>query len=202
MPRRGSEMTHSADQWEHLQGLGSSAFPHVNGTLAAHLQGTGRMLRSFGARDALCVAGLWHAVYGTDGIRGSLSSLDDRAAIAELIGVESEALVYLYGACARDAFHPRIGTPDALRFVDRFAKTEYPITVQQLRDFCELTLANELELVQNGQRFRAKHALELDRFFGRMRGLVSERAWRAMRAVLSPSLSSCSEVDRGTASGR
>jgi hypothetical protein len=201
MPRRALEMTPSADRWRRLQELGAAAFPHVNGTLAKHLQGTGRMLRSFGARDALCVAGFWHAVYGTDGIRGSLSSLDDRAAIAELIGVESEALVYLYGACARDAFHPRIGTQDALRFVDRYTKAEYPITVQQLRDFCELTLANELELMQNGQRFRAKHAPELDRFFGRMRGLVSERAWRTMRAILSPPLSSCSEVDRGTASG-
>ena len=142
------------------------------------------MLRSWNSRDALCLAGLYHAVYGTDGIRGSLAGLDRRSAIAAIIGAEAEALAYLYGACAREKFHPRIGTPDQVRFADRFTSSEYAIDERTLRDFCELTVANELELALASEAFRTEYAEELAVFFGRMEGLVRAECERAWRTVL------------------
>src|SRR6185437_14963348 len=117
-----------------LQTLGADAFAHVNGSLAVHLRGTEALLRRWGNRDAVCLGGLYHAVYGTDRITGSLADLGMRGAIAEVIGAEAESLAYLYGACARETFHPRIGTPDQLMFADRFVHCEYPIAASQLRD--------------------------------------------------------------------
>lgn len=167
-----------------LLALGAGAFDHVNGSLALHLQGTEALLRRWGNREALCLAGLYHAVYGTDGIQGSLVGIDRRAAIAQVIGSEAESAAYRYGACARAVFHPRIGTSDQLRFADRFTKSEYSITESALRDFCELTLANELELAISGEAFRAEYGAELVTFFDRMRGLVSDAAVRAYRRTL------------------
>jgi len=170
---------------QHLRTLGAEEFAHVDGTLERHLHGTERLLRSWGNREAVCIAGLYHAVYGTDGIAGHLVGLDARNAIAEVIGVEAEALAYLYGACDRARYHPRIGTASQQMFVDRFAGNSYAISAPTLRDFCEITVANELELALRNPRFGQRHAAELLALFDRMRGVVSEAALGAACDVLS-----------------
>ena len=176
---------YATDPHAELVAFGAGAFPHVSGSLARHLVETERLLRSWKSRDALCLAGLYHAVYGTDGIRGSLAGLDRRSAVVAIIGAEAEALAYLYGACARATFHPRIGTPDQLRFADRFTASEYLIGEPALRDFCELTVANEIELALASDAFRVEYAAELSALFRRMEGLVSAECERAWRAVLA-----------------
>ena len=180
----------SSDPWfahhERLVAMGAGDFGHVAGTLAPHLANTAALLRQWGNRDALCVAGLYHAVYGTDGIRGELTSLACRSIIVDFIGTDAEAIVYVYAACDRDAFHPRIGTPRATQFVDRFTHTEYSIPVPMLADFCELTLANELELARGSAGFLAKHQRELAELAERMRAHVSDAAYRACLEVLKP----------------
>jgi uncharacterized protein DUF6817 len=173
-----------AQAWQRLLALGAGEFAHVSGSLATHLHGTETLLRRWGSREALCLAGLYHAVYGTDGIVGSLTSVGARKRIAELIGEEAERIAYLYGACARDAFHPRIGAPDELRFADRFIGAEYPIDPSLLRDFCELTVANELELAFGNGPFRAKHRASLRDLFDRMAPHLSEPARTAYRRRL------------------
>ncbi len=168
----------------YLRELGAGEFAHVNGPLAQHLLGTHALLRQWGCREALCLAGLYHAVYGTAGIRGALASLALRPAIAHVIGIEAESLAYLYGACAREAFHPRIGTPHELLFADRFRGADYAIGAPQLRDLCEITLANELELASAGEAFRLRHRAELAGLFERMRGRVGDAAVAAYRRTL------------------
>ena len=174
------------DPQARLAALGATAFAHVNGTLAEHLHGTAQLLRDWGNRDALCLAGLYHAVYGTAGIRGALVGVDDRRTIAAWIGDDAEHIAYLYGACDREQFHPRIGTPDQTRFVDRFARTEYAITHALLRDFCELTVANETELARRNPAYRRKHG-DLRRLFERMDGLLSSAGSEAFRTCFPES---------------
>ena len=172
------------DPYARLIDLGADRFPHVAGSLAHHLRRTEALLRHWGNRDALCLAGLYHAVYGTEGIRGSPLGLDSRPAIAGIIGDEAEHIVYLYGACARTRFHPRIGTREQCRFADRFTMSEYSITEAALRDFCELTLANELELAISSEAFRTEYCAELVDFFDQMRGLVSAAGYATCRTTL------------------
>lgn len=174
----------SADAFRRLQQLGAGRFAHMNGSLALHLRGTETLLRDWANREALCLAGLYHAVYGTGGIEGSLVDLDGRGAIAEVIGVEAETLAYLYGACDRETFHPRIGTRDQLLFADRFTHSEYAISESQLRDVCELTVANEVDLALGSEAFRVRHRAELVPFFDRMRGLISESGLATYQRVL------------------
>jgi len=174
------------EHYRRLLALGADEFPHVAGSLAPHLLRTASLLQQWGNRPALCLAGLYHAVYGTDGIRGSLVALEHRSAIAGIIGSEAESVAYLYGACDRDAFHPRIGTGAPLQFVDRFTLSEYPIQDTALRDFCELTLANELDLVQSSDAFSIKHRGELARLAGQMREFVSANAHDACLSIATP----------------
>lgn len=169
----------------HLHALGAGEFAHLNGSLVAHLRGTESLLREWGANDTLCAAGLYHAVYGTEGYQPSLAGLDMRQRIAELIGTEAEQLVYLYGACHRRVFYPRIGTPDQLAFSDRFCDSEYTIMPEQLGQLCEIILANELEIARGSPAFRAEYGGPLSELFERMRGLVSEAGLRAAHKILT-----------------
>ncbi len=179
-------MTTSApkDLFAQLQAMGAGEFQHLNGSLEAHLRGVESLLRAWGARQALGSAGLYHAVYGTDGFNPALTGLDGRARVAELIGPEAEELAYLYGACDRAVFYPRIGRGAQLQFADRFRSAEYEISTSQLKDLCELILANELEIAGNSSEFRSKHGPQLSAFFERMQGLVSEAGFQSFRTVL------------------
>jgi hypothetical protein len=167
-----------------LRALGAEGVLHVAGSLAAHLERTGEWLRRFGARDALCRAGRHHAVYGTAGIHGALVPLARRPSIAATIGDEAEAIVYRYAACDRDRFHPRIGGADECMFADRFERRDYVLTAAELRDFCELTFANELDLVATSPAFRRKHRDDLLELSARMRVHASDAAYATMRATL------------------
>lgn len=178
-------MNRSTELFAQLQALGAGEFEHLNGSLAAHLRGTESLLISWGAGEILATAGLYHAVYGTDGYSPSLTGLEMRQKIVELIGVDAEQLAYLYGACDRRVFYPRIGTEMQLSFADRFTNTEYPIIQTQLVDLCELILANELEIAAGNAQFRSKYGPHLSKLFERMRSLVSKAGFQAYRKLLS-----------------
>ena len=167
-----------------LAALGADRFPHLAGPLAGHLERTESRLRCFGAREALCCAARHHAIYGTAGITGRLLPLTARRAVAAIIGEEAEAIAYRFGACDRDRFHPRIGGADELRFADRFQGRDRMISIRALRDFCELTLANELDLVTTSEAFRRKHRDDLAELASRMRAHASRPAYEALRDAL------------------
>lgn len=172
-----------------LQALGAGEFAHLNGSLATHLRGTEDLLMQWGARPALCAAGLYHAVYGTDGYEQAVVTLALRPRIAALIGEEAEALAYLYGAAHRKAFYPRIGaTAVQLQFSDRFTGDDnVPLTPGQLKDLCELIVANELQIAQHSDSFRQQYGEALRELFDRMAaaGLITGAATQAYRAILA-----------------
>ena len=122
-----------AEVVEKLKELGASEFDHVNGTLLAHLQGTHDLLEKWGNRGALCNAGLYHAVYGTAGFQQNLIGLQDRSAVADLIGKESENIVYLFSACDRDYVYGQMLASDGfdqvtkVEYRDRFSQATYPL---------------------------------------------------------------------------
>ena len=170
--------------FQRLQELGAGEFAHLNGSLIEHLKGTADLLKSWGNREALCNAGLYHAVYGTDGYDESLVGLTMRQQIAGFIGTEAEGITYLYGACDRKAFYPRIGTSSQLTYSDRFTQKSFEIPQTTLKDLCELILANELEIAKNSEPFRKEYGAQLSQLFEQMRGLVSDHGFRFYKEVL------------------
>lgn len=184
---RDAEMTPTpttnADAVELLRRLGATGVEHPGGTLLAHLGRVADLLEEWAARPALCLAGLCHAVYGTDGFATALLPVERRAELASVIGSEAEELVYGYGSCDRKASYP--GLADGGVFVDRFTGAEVTLSTGQRRDFAELTAANELDVVRHSVEPRRNWADALLGLFTRIRPLLSAAAWETCRAELA-----------------
>jgi len=144
--------------------------PHLNGTLLAHLLATEELLRSWGSPEELCLAGLCHATYGTDGFDPFLVAPDDRGVLRAVVGAEVEETVYLYASCDRSVVYPQLAGDGPVRFRDRFRRRTVAVTDDQLRDFVDLTLANELEIAGHDE------ASEPPAWIGPLVALVERRA--------------------------
>lgn len=173
------------EQFEKLKALGAGDFQHLNGSLESHLKGTEAILESWGASDVLRLAGLFHAAYGTAGFDETMVSLAQRQEIARVIGEEAEALVYLYCSCDRDAVFAQFPSDEPIRFHDRFSGSTFELDSELCRLFCELTVANELELVHASDSFKQKYGKELAELFQSIDSFLSMEAKQAYRAALS-----------------
>ncbi|MBB5869176.1 hypothetical protein F4553_002555 [Allocatelliglobosispora scoriae] len=165
--------------------LGAREIDHPGGTLLAHLHRVHDLLADWGARPALQLAGLGHACYGTDGFAPSLLSLDERDRLVAVVGAEAEAIAYRYASCDRSYTYAHL-VDDADQFRDRFAGVVTSPTLDQRRDFAELTAANELDLVRVNPELRERYGPGLRRLFTRLRPLLSEAARRACDDGLPP----------------
>ncbi len=66
--------------------------PHSERALLDHLLGTRQLLVEWGARPAVCDAGLFHSVYGTEHYELQAVPLAMRAEVQHVIGQEAESL--------------------------------------------------------------------------------------------------------------
>ncbi len=128
-----------------LQVHGACDIAHLNGGLLEHLERTELLLRRWGCSEVVSLAGLCHAVYGTDGFPTALLTVVERDVLSGVAGADVEALVYLYGSCDRRFSYPRLGE-SRVDFRDRFTGRSFSPTEGQLRDFVDLTLANESDV--------------------------------------------------------
>ncbi|WP_461534857.1 DUF6817 domain-containing protein [Spongorhabdus nitratireducens] len=172
-------------KFEKLASLGAGDFQHLHGSLETHLKGTESLLAEWGADETLRTAGLFHAAYGTAGFDEQMVSLARRGEIAAVIGKDAEALVYLYCACDRDAVYPRFGKSSSVRFRNRFNDTEFEMSVDQMTRFCELTAANELELVCASDQFKQQYGQGLFDLFETMNDYLSPQARAAYQKALA-----------------
>jgi hypothetical protein len=173
-----------------LSALGAGDFGHLNGSLEQHFVGVRRILESWGADQTLTRAGLFHAAYGTAAFTPVMVSLDRRGEIGRLIGSAAETIVYTYCACDRGSFWPQIGRSDAVIFRDRFTGEARSIDGHELRQYCELTCANEIEIASNDPKFVEHYGAQLGALFDRWIGLLSAPASRAAAEVFAITLNS------------
>ncbi|MFF8277481.1 DUF6817 domain-containing protein [Streptomyces lateritius] len=167
-----------------LVARGADTLEHPGGTLLAHLDRVEARLAAWGARDALRLAGLCHAFYGTDGFARNLLPLERREELAAAIGAEAEELVYLYASCDRDFSYAGLREEDG-PFRDRFTSAVRTPTLRRRADFAELTAANELDLAAENPEARARWGGPLLRLFTRWRPLLSEAAFADAREILT-----------------
>lgn len=132
---------------------GAKEIDHPGGTLYAHLVRIQERLRSLGLSEHVQLAGLVHAVYGTDGF--DLTLTDDRAEIRSLVGERAEALVWRYGACDRDATWGRLA--ETRTFTDRHTGATEVLSEQETRDLVDLSIVNELDVYEQSAEIRSKY---------------------------------------------
>lgn len=139
----GSEVD-SVVQW--LRARGAESVAHPGGSLLEHLARVHDRLSAWGLDRDICLAGLCHATYGTDGFPASLLTTRARHILVELIGQRAESLVYLYGSCDREASYPSFRPPTSdVVIVNRFTRVHSMPAAAEVCGFCHITIANELE---------------------------------------------------------
>ncbi len=120
--------------------LGADSVGHSGRNLHTHLKGTHDLLEAWGAEDYLCLAGLFHSVYGTRTFRHQCleATAENRALIRKVIGEKAEFLVYAFCTSDRKTFLT-MGWDEAS---------------QGLKDLLEIEAANLLEQGGNGRTLR------------------------------------------------
>lgn len=133
-------------QW--LRERGAQSIKHPGGSLLEHLVRVHSRLCVWGLDRDICLAGLCHATYGTDGFAASLLTTRARRTLAELIGQQAESLVYLYGSCDRTASYPSFQSSSSdVVIINRFTGVHCVPAAPEVRGFCHLTIANELDVL-------------------------------------------------------
>lgn len=134
---------------------GAETIDHPGGNLYAHLSRVHDRLGSLGLDADVQLAGLAHAAYGTDGFDLALIDPADRSTLRDLIGASAERLVYLYGACDRSRTWPRL--PDTGEVWNRFTNQVESLDRIQLRPFVDLSIVNELDVVEHDPAVARKY---------------------------------------------
>lgn len=138
---------HVARAMELLDSVGAVDVEHPSGTLLQHLRGTYDMLESWGCPEHLCLAGLYHSVYGTEVFERQTIPLEARNQVRQAIGERAEELAYLYCAIRRSSLYDNLrrGSPHTVE--DRGGEQITLRSVEQLSELLTLDVANRLEQV-------------------------------------------------------
>jgi hypothetical protein len=171
-------MSHHIDE-QHLaflDTLKSATFDHLNRKARDHLLGVHQLLAEWGNAASVCLAGLFHNIYGTEFFKPEAVSLDQRAEVAAVIGAEAEALAYLFCVSKRVSFFSR-QDPRSPCVWDELHKTRIVVTPAQLVALVDIEAANLVE----------QYAIELHAFPAQLQQAVTMIKWMlAQPSVMSP----------------
>ena len=100
---------------DYLKEIGCGEQQHGKGdrSLLHHLVGVSKLLSERGSSDALCVAGLFHSVYGTSWFKHKMVPMEERDKIRELIGEWPEKIVYEFCILPKDRRAGITALPDS-----------------------------------------------------------------------------------------
>jgi hypothetical protein len=119
--------------------------PHTGRSLRHHLMATFELLTRWGNSRHVCLAGLFHSIYGTEIYTHASANLAARNTIRDAIGGRAEELAYLFCACDRRDLLSKVegGGPFVLQ--DRFTNRLIPLDRPTFAALLEIAVANELE---------------------------------------------------------
>jgi hypothetical protein len=131
-----------------LRGLGVEGIGHTGKTYLGHLVSVYRLMQSDGCDEEVCLAGMFHSIYGTERFRGFTLPLERRPEIRNLIGDRAERLAYLNCAMDRASLDRAIeGETEPYHITDRERGEEVLLSREDLDDLCRVHLYDWLEQV-------------------------------------------------------
>lgn len=128
-----------------LRKANTDGMPHSDRGLLDHLLGTRQLLVEWETRPALCDAGLFHSVYGTEYYELQAIPLTMRSEVQQLIGEEAESLAWLFCMIRRESLLENPGPEGEWRVQHRLTDEWLPLTQTQFQDLLTMTFANTLE---------------------------------------------------------
>jgi hypothetical protein len=129
---------------------------HTEHTLLEHLVNTARLLKMWGCAEAVCRAGLFHSIYGTEVFTETPVSLAYREEVRSVIGAEAERLAYLFGAMERQTLYNNLDRNGDYTLFDRWQQAEISLTSADYVNLFTMIVANWLEQmprVEEHERF-------------------------------------------------
>lgn len=93
-----------AEYLELLHDHKTEDYYHSNRSLLDHLVGTYEVLVQWDNPDTVCVAGLFHSIYGVETQHSKPDRFDKRDSVISVIGEASERLVYLFCSLERCSY--------------------------------------------------------------------------------------------------
>lgn len=130
-----------------LHELTADESPHSGRTLLEHLTGTYELLEQWGNPKDVCIAGLFHSIYGTQYYTVQSTSLSDRKRIVDVIGARPEELAFLFCTTDRISFFTQADQASPM-LVDTTTAKSVPVNDDTLRALIEIEIANRIEQFQ------------------------------------------------------
>jgi hypothetical protein len=162
---------------------GADELDHAGGSLYVHLHRVAKRLSTLGASDTLVLAGLAHAAYGTDGFPTHLFDWQtERPVLESVIGPEAELIVYRYGSCERETTWRDLAEHHTV--TDRFTGTSEELSTADLRDLVDLTIVNELDVLDHAPALAPKLRPFLQEQIPRWQSLASPAVLAESQRIL------------------
>lgn len=166
-----------------LSRFGAHEIEHSDQDLLEHLQGVQKVLSAWGEQPALCDAGLFHSVYGTESFAGGAIPVELRGRVRQQIGAEAERLAWLFGAMRKGSFYANLERVPPYRLQSRLDDQWLEISDQEFVSLVRLTVANWFEQLP---RVSASERESMRKLFLKMRPFLSERGREEFDAVYAP----------------
>lgn len=138
------------DHWAgRLREFAGDGEPHSGDTLYAHLLGTYQLLRAWNAPEYVCVAGLFHSIYGTATYTRPV--YPSRGCVIDTIGQRAEYLVYLFCFRSTDSFSSLLeslrynSNQESVGLIHRVTGETLACTREEIRDLAVIIAANAVE---------------------------------------------------------
>jgi hypothetical protein len=138
-----------------LQSLHFDDMSHSTRTLFDHLVSTGTLLQNWGCSETVYLAGLFHAVYGTESFRYQTDLTVHREAVQNVIGASAERIAWLFGISTGKSLWNQFGSLSTSISEGPKASLTHRITGEalacdqsELLALADITLANALDQAQ------------------------------------------------------
>ncbi|MGB4115454.1 MAG: DUF6817 domain-containing protein [Polaromonas sp.] len=173
---------------------GAMQTPHTGRVLFDHLLATCQQLHAWGNPQAVCMAGLFHSIYGTNAFTHQSLVQSQRAELQNAIGTDAEALAWLF--CSIDRPHAILQglqsrKPSGSTQLQGRAGAQHPglaegallVQYTQLQALAEMECANLIEQASWGKALQGLYCAAIDN-----PGLLSNGALAALRSGLANKL--------------
>ena len=140
MPNRNQR----SERIELLDCLPVGGIEHFGRPLEEHLIGTHDLLDQWHNSKSVCIAGLFHSIYGTKTFSPAALTTESRDDVCSLIGERAEALVFVFGASDRKRLLLENRSPP-YRWVDHRTGEQTEICEVFLNNLVEIEVANFIE---------------------------------------------------------
>lgn len=125
-----------------LTELGCLEIRHTGRSFFEHLKNTHDLLRDWGNSEDVCVAGLFHSIYGNEIFKHK--TMTDRVALEKQIGEHAELLVHFFNTRKRPFFNdlPQGKIRDQLREIEAANLLEQGGAIKTLETLLRMKLSN------------------------------------------------------------